>query len=99
MSYDVPFESLYIRLNGVTSRCNSTPNSYKLTLYEESALIRYILDLDAYGFPPRLQAVQEMADLLLSERGESPIGINWATSFIKRYMEIKAKFSRKYDYK
>ena len=40
-----------------------------------------------------------MADLLLSEQGESPIGINWATSFIKRRTEIKAKFSRKYNYK
>ncbi|KFZ23686.1 hypothetical protein V502_01835 [Pseudogymnoascus sp. VKM F-4520 (FW-2644)] len=40
-----------------------------------------------------------MADLLLSERGESPVGINWTTTFIKRCTEIKAKFSRKYDYK
>ncbi|KFY15625.1 hypothetical protein V492_01867 [Pseudogymnoascus sp. VKM F-4246] len=40
-----------------------------------------------------------MADLLLSERGESPVGINWTTNFIKRRTEIKAKFNRKYDYK
>ena len=99
MSYDVPFESLRTRLNGVTSRRDSTPNSRKLTPYEESALVRYILDLDSRGFPPRPQAVQEMADLLLSERGESPVGINWTTNFIKRRTEIKAKFSRKYDYK
>jgi hypothetical protein len=39
-----------------------------------------------------------MADLLLSERGESPVGINWTTTFIKRRTEIKAKFSRKYNY-
>ncbi|KFY20795.1 hypothetical protein V491_03425 [Pseudogymnoascus sp. VKM F-3775] len=51
------------------------------------------------GFPPRPQAVQEMANLLLSERGESPVGINWTTTFIKRRTELKAKFSRKYDYK
>jgi hypothetical protein len=99
MSYDVPFESLRMRLNGITSRRDSTPNSRKLTPYEESALVQYILDLDSRGFPPRPQAVQEMADLLLSERGESPVGINWATSFIKRRTEIKSKFSRRYDYK
>ncbi|KFY93323.1 hypothetical protein V498_04474, partial [Pseudogymnoascus sp. VKM F-4517 (FW-2822)] len=46
------------------------------------------------GFPPRLQAVQEMADLLLSERGESPTGKNWTTNFITRRTELKAKFSR-----
>ncbi|KFY78524.1 hypothetical protein V499_02327 [Pseudogymnoascus sp. VKM F-103] len=76
MSYDVPFESLRTRLNGVTSRRDSTPNSRKLTPYEESALVQYILDLDARGFPPRPQAVQEIADLLLSERGKSPVGKN-----------------------
>ena len=51
------------------------------------------------GFPPRAQAVQEMSDLLLSERGESPVGKNWTTNFIKRRTEIKAKFGWKYDYK
>jgi hypothetical protein len=40
-----------------------------------------------------------MADLLLSERDGSPVGKNWATSFITRRTELKAKFSRKYDYK
>ena len=99
MSYDVPFESLRTRLNGVTSRRDSTPNLRRLTPYEETALVQYILDLDSRGFPPRPQAVQEMADLLLSERGERPVGKNWPTSFITRRTEIKSKFSRKYDYK
>ena len=99
MSYNVPYTTLYRRLNRVASRRDSTPNSRKLTSYEESALVQYILDLDSYGFPPRPQAVQEMADLLLSERDESPVGINWTTNFIKCCTEIKAKFSRKYDYK
>ncbi|KFY53470.1 hypothetical protein V496_07563 [Pseudogymnoascus sp. VKM F-4515 (FW-2607)] len=39
MSYDVPFELLQTRLNGVTSRRDSTPNLHKLTLYEELALV------------------------------------------------------------
>ncbi|KFZ01213.1 hypothetical protein V500_00854, partial [Pseudogymnoascus sp. VKM F-4518 (FW-2643)] len=82
------------RAYSVTSQRNSTPNLQKLTLYEESALVQYILDLDSRRFLPRLQAVQEMADLLLSKRGESPVGINWTTTFIKRRTEIKAKFSR-----
>ena len=99
MSYDVPYTTLYERLNGKAPRRDSTPKSRKLTSYEESALVQYILDLDSRGFPPRPQAVQEMADLLLSERGESPVGKNWTTNFIKRRTEIKAKFSRKYDYK
>ena len=98
-SYDIPRTTLRDRIHGMTSRRDSIPNSQKLTSYEESALIQYILDLDSRGFPPRPQGVQEMADLLLSERGESLVGKNWTTNFIKRRTEIKAKFSRKYDYK
>ncbi|KFZ23566.1 hypothetical protein V502_01953, partial [Pseudogymnoascus sp. VKM F-4520 (FW-2644)] len=93
-SYDIPRATIQRRIHGMTSRRDCTPNSRKLTPYEESALVQYILDLDSRGFPPRLQAVQEMADLLLSERGESPTGKNWTTNFITRRTEIKAKFSR-----
>ena len=83
----------------MTSRRDSIPNSRKLTPYEELALVQYILNLDSHGFPPRPQSVQEMADLLLSERGEGPVRKNQTTNFIKRRTEIKAKFGQKYDYK
>ncbi|KFY68126.1 hypothetical protein V496_01281 [Pseudogymnoascus sp. VKM F-4515 (FW-2607)] len=99
ISYNVPSLTLFDRIHGMTSRRDSTPNLRKLTPYEESALVQYILDLDSRGFPPRLQDVQGMADLLLAERGESPTRKNWTTNFIKRCTEIKAKFSQKYDYK
>jgi Tc5 transposase DNA-binding domain len=62
-------------------------------------LIQYILDLDSRGFPPRPQAVQEFADLLLAERDAPPVGKNWTSNFIQRRTEIKTKFSRKYNYK
>ncbi|KFY92753.1 hypothetical protein V500_04042, partial [Pseudogymnoascus sp. VKM F-4518 (FW-2643)] len=38
-SYDVPYSTLYRRFCGMTSRRDSTPNSRKLTPYEESALV------------------------------------------------------------
>ena len=76
MSYNVPETTLRRRAHGVTPRRDCTPNSRKLTPYEESALVQYILNLDSRGFPPRPQAVQEMADLLLSERGGSPVRKN-----------------------
>ena len=98
-SYDVPPETLRTRLHGTSSRRDTPPNSRKLSLHEESTIVQYILDLDSRGFPPRPQAVREMADLLLAERGASPVGKNWTSNFIKRRTEIKTKFSRKYDYK
>ncbi|KFY92921.1 hypothetical protein V500_03989 [Pseudogymnoascus sp. VKM F-4518 (FW-2643)] len=38
-SYDVPYSSLFDRMNGMPSQRDTTPNSCKLTLYEESALV------------------------------------------------------------
>jgi len=100
VAYDIPQRTLSNRIHGMTSRRDSTPNSRKLTLEEESAIVRYILDLDSRGFPPRPQDVQEMADLLLAERDASlVVGKNWTSNFIKRRTELKTKFSRKYDYK
>jgi|SRR5450432_1981325 len=75
-SYDIPRTTLRRRINGMTSRRDSIPNSRKLTPKEELAIIQYILDLDSYRFPPRPQAVQEMADLLLTERDVPLVRIN-----------------------
>ena len=99
--YNTPFETLRSRINGITSRCDSIPNSRRLSSQEEEAIIQYILDLDSRGFSPRPSEVREIANLLLSERQESflPVGVNWASNFINRHPEIKTKFSRKYDYK
>jgi Tc5 transposase DNA-binding domain/helix-turn-helix, Psq domain len=99
ISYDVPRTTLRDRINGIASRRDSLPNSRKLTSEEELAIVRYILDLDSRGFPPRPQSVQEMADLLLAERDAPPVGKNWTSNFVNRRTEIKTKFSRKYDYK
>jgi hypothetical protein len=98
-SYDIKWERLRDRLNGIPARRDCPPNSRKLTSYEEEAIVQYILDLDSRGFPPRPRDVQEMADLLLAERDASPVGKNWATNFINRRPEIQSKFNRKYDYK
>ncbi|KAH9869850.1 hypothetical protein J1614_007175 [Plenodomus biglobosus] len=40
-----------------------------------------------------------MADSLLAKRHRDPVGVKWATDFIKRRPELKVKFNRKYDYK
>ncbi|KFZ16994.1 hypothetical protein V501_01953, partial [Pseudogymnoascus sp. VKM F-4519 (FW-2642)] len=37
--YDVPSSTLFDRIKGMASRRDSTPNSRKLTPYEESALV------------------------------------------------------------
>ena len=40
-----------------------------------------------------------MANSLLAERNQPPVGKNWAGTFVKRRPELTIKFNRKYDYK
>ncbi len=65
----------------------------RLTLPEEDALVKFILDLDAQGFPPQLSGVEDMANLLLRERDGGRIGKHWATHFVQRQPELKTRFN------
>jgi hypothetical protein len=97
--FNVPRSTSSTRLAGTQSRDDWKPRSMKLFLTEEEVIVQHILDLDARGFPPRLAAVKHMADSLLAERHCDPVGQNWAATFVKRRLELKVKFNRKYDYK
>jgi hypothetical protein len=71
----------------------------KLLETEEEIIVQHILDLNARGFPPRLATVADMANSLRAERHMGRVGVNWASTFVKRQPELKVKFNRKYDYK
>jgi hypothetical protein len=59
VSYDIPESTLRDRINGMTSRRDSVPNSRKLTPEEESAIVQYILELDLRGFSPGLKTFEK----------------------------------------
>ncbi|KAF5715316.1 hypothetical protein FMUND_6914 [Fusarium mundagurra] len=69
-----------------------------LTVNGEEIIVKFILDLDSRGFPPRLRGVEEMTNRLLADRDASPVGKRWAMNFVKRHQELKTRFFRKYDY-
>jgi hypothetical protein len=60
--------------------------------------------MDERGFPPRVDMVRRMAQLLLAERTKASssdpatIGVNWVRNFVNRHETIKSKYGRKYDY-
>jgi hypothetical protein len=74
--YSVNHKKLSRRQRGQLSRRDIPANSRKLTNLEESVIVRYILDLDSKGFPPRLSGVEDMANRLLAERDASRVGVN-----------------------
>ena len=63
--YNVSRTTLAQRLRGRQSSRDIMPNSRKMTDIEESVIVRYILELDSQGFPPRLSHVEDMANRLL----------------------------------
>jgi hypothetical protein len=100
--YNVPFTTLADRRHGRASRTDLRANNHKLTQSEEQSLLKWILSMDARGYPPRISAVREAAALLLAARVGKPnalIGKNWPTNFVRRQPALKGKWTRKYDYK
>ena len=102
--YSVPESTLRTRRQGISSRRDITANSRKLTNSEESALIQYIIDLDLRAFPPRLSAIEDMANQLLATRNAldasdlQRVGVNWASNFVKRQPQLRTRLNRRIDY-
>jgi len=104
-AYDAPYTTTRRRAHGGPSRSECEPNNRKLSSTEELSLEKWIITLDTRGFPPRVSAVRDMANLLLTARTQSnlsvtppTVGKNWVQNFINRHDTLQSKFSRKYDY-
>ncbi|KAI9041941.1 Pogo transposable element [Aspergillus affinis] len=100
--FHISFETLRRRLNGTTSRSEIRANGHKMTQNEEESLVQWILSLDRRGAPPRPSHIREMANILLAQRGTTPVqsvGENWVTKFIKRQDRLKTRYTRHYDYR
>ena len=81
-TYGIPEATLHHRMNGRSSKPDSRNARRKLINSEEDAIVRYILDLDERGFPPRIASVEDMANLLLKKRGGGCFGQHRARRFI-----------------
>lgn len=73
-TYNVPEASIRHRMKGRVAVLETRNPRHNLTSSEEDALVRYILDLDTRGFPPRIEGVKNMANSLLTTRRAKPVG-------------------------
>ena len=71
--FNVPPTTLQRRLAGTTNRSDIRANSHKLSDLEEQSLLKWIISMDSRGAAPRHSHVREMANILLAERGSTPI--------------------------
>ncbi|CAG8971695.1 hypothetical protein HYALB_00003163 [Hymenoscyphus albidus] len=84
--YDAPYSTTYDRVKGAIPQRDFRPRNQKLTDLEESALIQWMLSMEARGLPVRKDSIRQMADLLLEKR-------------TGRHDSLRTKYTRKYDYK
>ena len=61
-------------------------------------IVRHILDLDSRAFPPRISAVEDMANRILGSRNGGRVGKNWTSNFVRQTPELKTRLSRIIDY-
>lgn len=70
---------LYVKLHVYLTHPTVRVNDHKLTINEEEWSEKWMLDMDARG-APQPSMVADVANLLLTKRGEGPIqsdGPNW----------------------
>jgi hypothetical protein len=73
-TYGVSESSLHYRIKGRIAKHKKRNTTHNLTESEEETLVRYILDLDSRGFPPRIEKVKDIADLFFIMRGAKCVG-------------------------
>jgi hypothetical protein len=95
--FNVPYSTLRGRIKGKQYRIEQRANSHRLSKNEEASLVKWILSRDARGVAPRPSHVAEMANILLGSAAQ-PLGKNWVSSFINRNIEVKSRFTRRYNY-
>ena len=96
--YDVPRMTLVDRIKGRVAKPKKRNAQHNLTLTKEETLIQYILNLDSQGFPPRINNVRDIANLLCKTHHAKPVGKQWLYNFVQRRPKLKTRFSHTYDF-
>ncbi|KAE8231855.1 hypothetical protein CF326_g3120 [Tilletia indica] len=100
-----PKETIRRRSLGQGAQSDRVANgSQRLSAAEEEALVKYILQMEASGFPLRQTDVEASAQALISARWKEstapePLGIHWFSRFVDRHkhrlaFKTKASLSR-----
>jgi len=107
-AFGVHYSTLRRHLKGGKSRKLAHVHQQLLTLAEERAIVRWIVRLEEFGFPPRVSHVKEAIVLLkhpelgleeevIERYFEGRIGKNYLTHFLNRHPELVSKLSSNFD--
>ncbi len=95
--YGVSKTTLYHRINGRRDQPSYGVSKQRLTPEEES-LENKVLQLQAWGWPPKVAQLQDMAHKLLQAKGDyKELGVIWNSGFLERHPALQSKYSRTLD--
>lgn len=93
IQHGIPKSTLVDRINGRQSHSVAQEDRQRLSPGEEAAILAWVLRLQAWGWPPRVQQVRSMAnELLLAKGDKKPIRPNWPQKFMTRHPEVKTAY-------
>ena len=91
--YRVAYSTLNGRIKGAKSAIVRQEEQQRLFPEEEAILVKWIIRLQAWGWPARVEQARFMAEDLLRAKGDmQPLGKNWVQKFLSRHKEIKTKY-------
>ena len=92
--YGIPHSTLNDRIHGAVPAVQRDQNQQLLHPAEEIALKQWLIRLQAWGWPARVEQVRFMAQDILKKKGATTatVGINWTSKYLVRYPELKTKY-------
>ena len=100
IAFDLPKSTLGHRLQGRENRQKAHEDQQLFTPAAEKAIVQWILKLDDYGFPPRIDRLWSLVHVLANDKGQGgqdQIGKNWMTRFLNRHPVLTTKFAQRLD--
>ena len=96
--YAISKTTLYHRIKGRQDQLSYAVSKQRLTPEEEESIQNLVLEIQSWGFPPRVAQLQEMTEELLQARHEfKELGKNWTAGFLNRHPVLQSKYSRTLD--
>ena len=96
--YAVSKATLYRRINSCRNQGSYGISKQRLTPEEEESIKNWVLEIQSWGFPPRVAQLREMAVELLQAKGDhKELGKNWVSGYLSRHPTLQAKYSRTLD--
>lgn len=78
--------TLYRKINGRRDQVLYGISKQRLTTEDEEAMKGWVLEIQAWGYPPRVAQLREMGEVLLQAKGDyNELGKNWMLGFLSRH--------------